>query len=407
MLLLAAPAPAAVSWGDQVDVGPDYLWNYGSSLAASTSGGATYLHALYSTDYVGGEFASDSGPHEGVYYVRSGDGGGAWTAPTRLNQDDRHGDRGAISAAGTSVYAVWVSQRSYEDFDPAGPRILFFRANGSSGAPGGWGPIVRLSSKSGRVDFPSVAASGTRVYVTWVDADTGALRIAVSGDGGAHWRTTKIGSSRAVDPTGEGRYGYPSVGAAGSLVGVAWLANPRGTVHARISTKGGSGWRNAVTLAAKEGGANHGSPSVAGLGDRLAFAWTTPSGVFARVWRAGSLGPTETVATFSASERYKGGYDAAVALEGTNAIGVAWSDCRTAGCDYGSAAARIDLSWSESKDGGATWGPRTLVRGSALSSNQRINDGASVAWGDKRYVLYNGWAANFIAYDLFLKVGVG
>ncbi|MBI2238523.1 MAG: exo-alpha-sialidase, partial [Actinobacteria bacterium] len=406
-LLPARPALAAVSWENQADVGPDYVWNYGSSLATSADGSTAYLHTQFDTDYVDGAFATDDGPHEGVYYLRSSDGGATWTAPRRLNPPERHADRGALAAEGSHVYVVWVSQASYDHYDPSERRVVFFRSNDAYGAGGAWGPTRRLSSKNGRVDLPAVAAAGDRVYVTWVDAKTAAVRVATSPDGGATWTTQTVGFTRATDPTGEGRYGYPSVGAGGTNVGVAWIANKRGTVRARISTDGGTTWEAEETLAATGGNANHGSPSVDGLEDRLAFAWTTPSGVFARAWQAGTWGTTATVAAFDGGT-YVGGYDPAVALEGMAGMGIAWSDCKTAGCDTGSAAARIELSWSESDDNGATWSPREQVRGSQ-SPDQRINDGASVAWDgpDTRYVLYNGWAANYIAYDLFLKVGTG
>jgi len=406
VLLPAGRAQAAPNWGNQQDVGPNYLWNYGSALAASASGATTYLHAVYTTDFVGGSFATDSGPHEGVYYLRSDDGGKTWS-PKRLSPENVHADRGAIAAAGPHVYALWVTQTSYTRFNPSKPRVLYLRANDGFGAAPAWGKARRLSPARGRVDFPTIAASGRRVYVTWVDADRGAVRLAVSADGGATWKTRQIGSTTATDPSGEGRYGYPSVGAAGKKVGVAWIASNGGAVKARISRNGGGSWGPVVTLAPSGGNANHGSPSVAGLGGRLAFAWTTPTGVYVRVWNAGTFGPAATVATFT--DPYAAGYDVAVALTGETQVGVAWSDCKIAGCDFGSTAARIDLSWSESGDDGATWSPRTLLRGSGLSPSQRINDGASVAWSDpkKRYVLYNGWEANFLAYDLFLKVGTG
>jgi hypothetical protein len=69
----------------------------------------------------------------------------------------------------------------------------------------------------------------------------------------------------------------------------------------------------------------------------------------------------------------------------------------------------VDLSWSESSDGGTTWSGRKRLRSAGTSVSQRINDGASVVWAGSqtRVVLFDGWAANYIAYGLFLKTGTG
>ncbi len=51
---------------------------------------------------------------------------------------------------------------------------------------------------------------------------------------------------------------------------------------------------------------------------------------------------------------------------------------------------------------------RKRLQGSGASVDQRINDGASVVYlGATRIVLYDGWSANYVAYDLFLRVGTG
>ncbi len=95
-------------------------------------------------------------------------------------------------------------------------------------------------------------------------------------------------------------------------------------------------------------------------------------------------------------------------MVGASTIGVAWGDCRTTGCDYFSNTDRTDLSWSESTDNGATWAARTLL-GTSSVTTKRINDYPSVLYGDAttRYVLYNGWNANYSNYRIYLQVGTG
>lgn len=402
-IILAAvpPASAAVTWGPQREVAP-WAWQEGGSLAVT---GST-LHALSTTDRIGGAFATDDGPYMGLYLVSSTDRGISWSSPTRVSQPQRHADRGALAASGDRLYAAWVTQGSYERFDAAASRVLFVRVNQNAGGPNAWGPTIRLSKQKGRVDAPSVAAAGDRVFVAWTDAVSGDVRIAFSDDAGTTWTRKVIGKAKGSDPGGEGRLGLPEVAAAGGAVGVTWLATPDGAVKARISTNGGSTWRPAVSLATSGGRVNGGSPSVAGAGERLAFAWTTGPGVQARVWAAGAWSPPRRVASFGAA--YRGGYDARVAIAPSGRVGVAWSGCRTQGCDLDSTLARVDLLWSGSTDGGATWLAPEVIRGSQ-QTDQRISDGASAIWlsTETRVLLYDAWVPSFTAYRLVTRVGNG
>jgi hypothetical protein len=402
--LVSAPsgASAEVTWGPQREVAT-WSWQEGGSLALT---GGT-IHALYTTDRIGGAFATDDGPFMGLYLVSSGDRGVTWSTQTRVSQPSRHADRGALAASGDRLYAAWVTQGSYERFDAGAPRVLFFRANTNAGGPTAWGPTIRLSKQKGRVDAPSVAAAGDRVFVSWTDAASGDVRLAFSDDAGGTWTRKVIGKAKGSDPGGEGRTGLPAVAAAGSYVGVTWLATPDGAVKARISTNGGSSWRPTVGLAASGGRANGGSPSAAGAGRRLAFAWTTGPGLWARVASHGTWSPTRRVAGFGGGV-YRGGYDAQVAIAPSGRIGVAWSGCRTAGCDLDSTLARVDLLWSGSPDGGATWRPADVVRSSQLE-DQRVNDGSSAVWlsNETRVLLYDAWVPGYTTYRLAARIGNG
>jgi hypothetical protein len=396
-------ASAAVTWGPQREVAP-WSWQAGGSLALT---GGT-VHALYTTDRVEGSFATDRGPYMGLYLVSSEDRGLSWSAPTRVSQPQKHADRGAVAASGDRLYAAWVTQRSYERFDPGAPRVLYVRANTNGGGPNAWGPVIRLSKQKGRVDAPAIAATGNRVFVAWTDAASGDVRLAFSDDAGATWTRKVVGKAKGSDPGGEGRLGLPAVAATGSAVGVTWLASPSGGVKARLSTNGGSAWRPTVSLAGSGGRANGGSPSAAGAGDTLAFAWTTGPGVWARTWTGGAWSPSRRLATFGGGGTYRGGYDAEVAITPAGRLGVAWSGCRTAGCNLDSTLARVDLLWSGSSDGGASWRTPQLVRGTQ-QPDQRISDGASAAWldADTRILLYDAWVPGFTTYRLVARMGNG
>jgi hypothetical protein len=404
---LTRPATAAVAWGPQRTVA-DWSWSTGSSLAVTGSGSSLVVHELLSSDFVDGQFATDHGPYEGVFLASSRDRGQSWSGPVRVSQAGKHADRGALAGDGQRLYAVWVSRASYDNYSPSGRRVLYFRANDAAGSGGGWGPTVRLSKTKGRVDQASVAAGGGRVYVVWTDSVSGDVRLALSPDGGKTWKRSVLGKAKASDPTGEGRVGLPSVAAAGPNVGVSWLATSNGIVKARLSTNGGRAWHPPITLASSGGAANEGSPSVAGVGDRLAFAWTTPSGVWVKTWSGGSWSAVRQVTAFGGSSIYSGGYDVAVSLTGTDAVGVAWSACRSARCATTSALTRTNLLWSQSLDGGVTWSGASLVHGANVAG-QQINDGASIAWLDPstRLLTYSGSVSGLTTYRLYSRVGSG
>ena len=397
------PAAAAIAWGPQ-RTAANWSWTSGSSLAVTGSGSSTNVDLLFPSDFVAGSFATDHGPYEGVFLTSSDDRGQTWSDPARVSQPAKHADRGALAADGSHLYAAWVTQTSYDHYNPAAHRILYFRADPNA-SPSGWGPTVRLSKTKGRVDRATVAADHGRVYVTWTDANTGDVRMAITTDGGKSWKRSVVGKAKGSDPGGEGRVGLPSIAATGSTVGVTWLGTSNGAVKARISTNGGKSWHPTVTLVPSGGAANGGSPAVAASGGRLAFAWTTQAALWVRTWKGGALSAARQVAAFRGSSPYGGGYDVAVALTGST-VGVTWSGCRSTSCDPNSALTRTSLLWSQAPATGGSWTSPDVIR-AATAADQRINDGASEIWLDPstRLVAYAGYVAGFTTYRLYTRVG--
>jgi len=397
-LALLAPAQAAApQWGPQRSV-DTWAWSGGSSFAQTADGDVI---ALVMTDFSQGSFATDHGPYMGVFARTSSDRGVTWTAPVRVSQAGRHAERGALAVSGGSTYAAWVTQRSYDHYDPSEPRVLFFRAD-----PGtGWGRTVALTKKKGRVDDPSVAASGRRVYVAWVDANTGQVRVARSRDGGKTFVRSVIGRTKAQSPDDEGFRGSASIGAAGNVVGVTWVASGSGAIKARVSTNGGKRWHASTSVVGSLGSANGGTPSLRGWGDQLALAWTTPSGVFSKVWSR-SWGPTRTVASFGAGATYKGGFGAEVVPAAGGRMGLVWSACRTSGCDLLSSRTRVDVLWSDAHGAGGAWSAPSVVQGS-VHADQRINASPAAVWldGGPRVVGYTGRSSGWTSYAMLLRVG--
>ena len=230
-----------------------------------------------------------SGPMSS-YYTRSFDRFDPVCPHQSAGLANSNAARLGLAAAGSRVYATWVSQTKWVNYSPTAPRVLYVRVNTNHGSSTAWKSAITLSSTSRRVDYPTIAATGDDVYIAYTDGTTGEIRVARSGDRGAHWTKTAIGTSTVS--TSEGRSGLPSVAANGSTVVVGdWVADSAGTVKARVSTNRGSTWGTAVTIGSK----SNGYASAAVLGSRIAIAWTTADDVVVRQAISGTWGTAKAV----------------------------------------------------------------------------------------------------------------
>ncbi len=391
---------SAVAWGTTI-TGPNFAWNNGQSLARTATTTATYLHATYTTDRVSGSWVDDNGPYAGINYVRSSNGGSTLTTPKRLNPSTQHGSRGSLAASGSYVYATWVSTSRWVAFQPTAPRVLYLRRGSNHGSSTGWGTIKRLTSLTGRVDFPTVAASGANVYVAYTDSASGSVKVRISRDRAATWTTATLGSTGWS--TTSGKIGVPRIAASGNTVIVSWIGNASGAVKARVSTDAGATWGPATGLSAS----STDMAAVAALGTRAAVAWTNGSSAIVRTWSAGAWSTPKSTGTPTGAT-YTHSYGPAVALSGASGVAVAWSGCVTS-CETWTSSTRANLVWSESRDSGATWFAGQVIGSSGASPSRRYNDYPSILWPSAtvRHVLWNTGTAATDAYRLLLRTGTG
>jgi hypothetical protein len=429
VLCLAVPALAAVTWLDPTAehprVGQRYTWNYGSSLGKTADG---RLHTAYTTDFVDGTWASDTGPYQGVYYHRGTVGTGdavSWSTARRVSQTSRHADRSVVTAGGSLVAVGWVTHASYDRYKPSDPRVFFWRVNTRSGAGTAWLSPVRISSSTGRVDYPVLATNGTNLYAAYTNSDNGAVifvRDTNPSDSAFERLRLGVTDHKDSDDPAEGFGGWPGICANGNLVGVAWLDDPDGptgpddgAVVARVSTDGGATFGSVVTLEPKNGHRNSSWPQCAANAatNRIVFVWTTPAAVRYAVFTGSTPGTPGTVANFSSLGAYNGGYGPApeFAPDGSK-VGIAIPACKdtalTNDCNYYSTQARIEQFWTEGTIG--SW--PTPVKIAAVSKNRpkiTINDSPSVVWydADTRFVTYNAWEPKYSRYEIQLQTGEG
>ena len=384
-------APASgVSWGTTRTAGPAYAWNGGSGLARTVQSGAQRLHLAYATDRIGGRWATDNGPKVGVYYIRSSSGS-TWTTPYRLNPTTEHATMMALAAGSSRVYAVWINQTRYVRYSPSAPRVLYVRVNSSHGASTAWKSRIKLTSSTGRVDYPAVAAYGKDAHIAYTNANTGTVYIHSSRDGGVTWSRATLGSTSIA--TREGRVGFPTVSAYGSTVAVCWLSDVAGTVRCRISTNRGVSWAPPTAVGTQATGYF----SVSVRGTRVAVAWPTATEIVVRQRLAGTWTAPRAVQT---AYRYHP-YGVNVLLQDPSRLRVSWAERQGPGEDF------AYVFSAESADGGSTYFMSETV-GDAGSSHWS-NDWPSVIWptASTRYVAWNGWTQGTSNYRLYFKRGIG
>lgn len=383
---------SGVVWGGTAFAGPAYTWNAGNALGTTTQSGAQRLHLAYATHRIGSKWAADAGPYAGIYYTRAVSGA-TWSTPVRVNPTTQHAERVGLAASGSRVYVTWVTQTKVARYSGTAPRVLYVRTNTSHGTSTAWKAAIRLTGTTGRVDYPTIAATGSDVHVAWTDAVAGTIKVATSRNAGTTWTTRSIGTATTL--TTDGRSGVPSVAAFGATVAVVWIADPAGTIKGRVSLDHGATWGPLETV----GVTPLGFASVAVRGNRIAVAWSTLDDVVVRLRVAGTWGAPMAIASLA-----PGGdpvpYAPMIVLQDPDRIGVAWSEELDA-------ASRSNLRWTESTDGGATWYQTQTI--ATTSTTRRYNDWASVIWptSGARSVVWNGWAANTSSFRLFFRKGTG
>lgn len=396
-LVASGAALAAVSWGaaHQASTDKAFAW-YGGSLARTVADGTARLHHVFTRDVIGGEPVNDDGPHLGIYYKRGNASATSWGPAKRLNATSVHGERGAIAASGRFVYAVWRTQ-THKPLVQGDPRLIQFRRNTDSGADAGWKAIKTIVG-SGRVDRPTIAAAGSRVYIAYTNADNGQVRIQRSNDNGSTFSLldTVLGTTTVGGNDG-GLAGHPVVAASGDRVAVAW--NTTTGVWARFSTNRGDTFGSAQQLTSVS---THWLSATA-RGGRVAFAWMDPEVAGSlRIWKNGTLGPARQFRAFGEAETDLKGFEPAIALAGKQRIGVSYSVCLTDACNEEGGA---EIHWRESADNGATWNARVIVGSNSASDTRLFNASPSVLFpsAGRRIVVFN--ASGNDVYRSLIRVG--
>jgi hypothetical protein len=230
-LSTAAYAPAAEppTWGPAtpIDASPGRVETCARSALAGD--GSSRLYVVTTDD-------ARPGQADAVRFVRSTDAGATWSGSARLSPAARTAGGASVAASGTRVHAVWAR---------GGPTRLdssvVVRSNTANGAPGAWRRSVRLTPADGRVGTPTIAASGSSVYVAVTrmglvsGTGGGQILLFTSRDAGRTWSRRvvgEVGRSKSHQVTSR-----PVVVASGRSVAVAWVQveHPAGSPSRRTA----------------------------------------------------------------------------------------------------------------------------------------------------------------------------
>ena len=281
--------------------------NAGVSCSPSVAATSTNVYVAWQDDTYGG--------NQEILFRRSTNNGTTWDPIRRLTNNAGFSQRPSVATSESNVYVVW------SDNTPGGYEV-FFRASGDGGAS--WGAIQRLTNNAGSSASPSITTSGSTVYVAWQD-DTfdgnDEILFRRSTNSGATWKPTQRLTSNA------GASMDPSLAASGSSVYVAWSDDTFGgnwEILFKRSTDNGTTWSSLKRLTSNTGSSQFASVAASDSNVYVCWADTTYGGweiLFRRSMdRAGTWQRTQRLTNNPGVSEYP-----SLAATGSSAY-VAWDD---------------------------------------------------------------------------------
>jgi len=344
--------------------------------------------------------------HPDIYFDGSGDGGASWGPDVLVNDDVGNAPQAnpslAVNETG-GLYAAWRDRRQSGD-------EIFFSRSGDGGAT--WSLNLQVNDDSGNhyQDRPSVAVTGSTVYLVWMDQRNGADDVfsSVSTDAGATWGDGVLNGNDPQVNDAVGLSFSPSIAVGGGLVHAAWRDGRNGDFDILSSTSvdgalWGDGLPNANDVRVNDdptwSAADQGEVELAAAGALACAAWEDDregnydvrfSCFNGMGWGNGRLDNRDVVAAGWGTPVPGQQRSPQIASHGADLFAV-WEDNRLGAVSPG-------IFFSSSADGGLTWGDGLLN-----SNDLRIDDAPAgfrnrpslavslggvigVAWRDTRVV---------------------
>ncbi len=282
-----------------------------------------------------------------IYYKRSTDAGLTWDADIRLTNNSGDSWYPAIAISGSNVYVGWYDNRDGND-------EIYFKRSTDVGVS--WTTDTRLTNNTAYSYYPSVAVYGSYVYVVWQDLRDGNWEIyfKLSSDGGITWGAETSLTNNFADSL------FPSIAVSGSFVYVVWHDERDGNmeIYFKRSTDGGLDWETETRISNYP--VQSGVPSIAVSGSFVHVVWLDERDFNWEVYYKYS---TDCGINWSTDTRLTNNPDASYNPSITVSNGfvhVAWQDYRDG---------NLEIYYKSSTDAGINWGTDTRLTNNTSTSN--------------------------------------
>lgn len=354
-LALISPTALAASWGTPLRISNTGKYSLEPSIAISNNGN---LHAAWTEWTIDAQgFLVDFE----IYYVRSTDNGGSFSAPVNISSSPNNfSGEPVISVAGdqnNEIHIAWVEYNP--SGDPDGTEIFYTRST-DGGATWPSANKRNVSSNVGSSGSAHLYVDSTpahAVHVAWTDFGTGGygqIHYSKSADGGGSFSVPLniANSGRDTD--------QPSVIADSNAVHIVWQDNEDYQVYHTRSTNAGSTF-SVPALRSSGAAVPAVEPALALDGqNRVHIAWTrfNDAGGSDISWAVSS----DNGATFAASQNRSNNPSTTsqtptISSPGGGRVVIIWSDSNPDGTTQ---------NWSvDSPNGGSAWGAAEAIAGPA------------------------------------------
>ncbi|MDD5648586.1 MAG: CARDB domain-containing protein [Dehalococcoidia bacterium] len=278
-----------------------------------------------------------------IIFLTAGPASADWTPDTRLSASN-HTNLTNVVVSGNNVHVVWQDDSSL-------PTQVYYKRSTDGGLT--WGADTVLTDSSTDASDPSIAVSGSNVYIAWTENDpisgNSAVYFKRSIDNGLTWSGSPIELS---DP---GKECYsPTLAASGNNVYAVWHCRSNEQIYYNISVNSGLTWGTEAQLS-DSSGVRVLNPSVAASGTNVHVVWQDTRDAFP-LWCVYYNHSTDSGLNWGDDTRLstltgKHALNTRVAVSGNN-VHVVWADLRSDSWV---------IYYRLSTDGGMSWGSETIL----------------------------------------------
>src|SRR4030095_2389515 len=359
LLLLALTINVNSQWESDMRLTNDSnnsLTSYNNASSIASSG--NIVHVIWSDN------PRVSG-YPQIFYKRSSDGGVSWGTDMQMTSNTWYfTGHPSIFVSGPVVHLAWIY--NHNAFG-----MLFYKHSTDAGIS--WWPNTQISTGTLSMYFPSLAVSGSIVYVVATAPSSQLSRIFYtrSENSGQSWAAT----SPLVTTTSTSQ--FAAVSTSGSVTNIVWQDNRDGNeeIYYIRSTDNGLSWGVETRLTNNAGYSSY--PSISSSGSLALVAWQeNRDGNYEIYYKRSTNGGLSWGADTRLTNNSDSSYYPSVYVSGSN-VHVAWQDYRDG---------NWEVYYNRSTDGGGSWGADTrLTSNSAASITPSItvsNSSVYVVWSD-------------------------